>query len=102
MNEVVPDSGRGLHAWDRNDVVMQQSCQYSTGSAGGNGSGFIDVDFSKIDYSNPKVADTDNKEVANSIEISPLSANDVNLLSLIAISSGIFGVRMVRKKRKNK
>lgn len=102
VNEVVPDSGSGLHAWDRNDVVMQQSCQYSTGSAGGNGSGFIDVDFSKIDYSNPKVTDTDNKEVANSIEISPLSANDFNLLSLIVISSGILGVRMVRKKRKKR
>lgn len=102
INSVVPAQGSGLHSWDRSDVVMQQSCQYSTGSAGGDGAGHIDVDFSKIDYSNPKVADTDSKEVANGVTTNPMSANDINLISLIALAGGAFGVRKIRKHFKNR
>ncbi len=102
VSEVVPDQGNGLHAWDRMDVVMQQACQYSTGSAGGDGAGHIDVDFSKIDYSNPKVADSNGEEITNGVTTNPMSANDVNLISLIALAGGAFGVRKIKKHFKNR
>lgn len=97
VSEVVPDQGSGLHAWDRMDVIMQQSCQYSKGSSGGDGAGNIDVDFSKIDYSNPKVIDTESEEVVNAVSTDPMSSSDVNLLSLIALVGGAIGVRKIKK-----
>ena len=48
-DHVESPSGSGLYAWNRDDVVMQQASEAGTGSAGGNGSGYIDVDYSKID-----------------------------------------------------
>lgn len=96
-DQVGSPSGSGLYAWNRDDVVMQQASEAGTGSAGGNGSGYIDVDYSKIDYTKPHIT---NKTIVTGIESESLSSTDINLASALLIGAGAIGIIMGKKKKK--
>lgn len=96
-DQVGSPSGSGLYAWNRDDVVMQQASEAGTGSAGGNGSGYIDVDYSKIDYTKPHIT---NKTIVTGIESESLSSTDINLASALLIGAGAIGIIRGKKKKK--
>lgn len=96
-DQVGPPSGSGLYAWNRDDVVMQQASEAGTGSAGGNGSGYIDVDYSKVDYTKPHIT---NKTIVTGIESESLSSTDINLASALLIGAGAIGIIRGKKKKK--
>lgn len=96
-DQVESPSGSGLYAWNRDDVVMQQASEAGTGSAGGNGSGYIDVDYSKIDYTKPHIT---NKTIVTGIESESLSSSDINLASALLIGAGAIGIIRGKKKKK--
>ncbi len=96
-DQVGSPSGSGLYAWNRDDVVMQQASEAGTGSAGGNGSGYIDVDYSKIDYTKPNIT---NKTIVTGIESESLSSTDINLASALLIGAGAIGIIRGKKKKK--
>ena len=96
-DQVGSPSGSGLYAWNRDDVVMQQASEAGTGSAGGNGSGYIDVDYSKIDYTKPHIT---NKTIVTGIESESLSSTDINLASALLIGAGAIGIIRCKKKKK--
>ena len=96
-DQVGSPSGSGLYAWNRDDVVMQQASEAGTGSAGGNGSGYIDVDYSKIDYAKPHIT---NKTIVTGIESESLSSTDINLASALLIGAGAIGIIRCKKKKK--
>lgn len=96
-DQVGSPSSSGLYAWNRDDVVMQQASEAGTGSAGGNGSGYIDVDYSKIDYTKPHIT---NKTIVTGIESESLSSTDINLASALLIGAGAIGIIRGKKKKK--
>lgn len=96
-DQVGSPSGSGLYAWNRDDVVMQQASEAGTGSAVGNGSGYIDVDYSKIDYTKPHIT---NKTIVTGIESESLSSTDINLASALLIGAGAIGIIRGKKKKK--
>lgn len=96
-DQVGSPSGSGLYAWNRDDVVMQQASEAGTGSAGGNGSGYIDVDYSKIDYTKPHIT---NKTIVTGVESESLSSADINLASALLIGAGAIGIIRGKKKKK--
>lgn len=96
-DQVASPNGSGLYAWNRDDVVMQQVSEAGTGSAGGNGSGYIDVDYSKIDYTKPHIT---NKTIVTGIESESLSSTDINLASALLIGAGAIGIIRGKKKKK--
>lgn len=96
-DQVGSPNGSGLYAWNRDDVVMQQASEAGTGSAGGNGSGYIDVDYSKIDYTKPHIT---NKTIVTGIESESLSSTDINLASALLIGAGAIGIIRGKKKKK--
>ena len=96
-DQVASPNGSGLYAWNRDDVVMQQASEAGTGSAGGNGSGYIDVDYSKIDYTKPHIT---NKTIVTGIESESLSSTDINLASALLIGAGAIGIIRGKKKKK--
>ena len=96
-DQVGSPSGSGLYAWNRDDVVMQQASEAGTGLAGGNGSGYIDVDYSKIDYTKPHIT---NKTIVTGIESESLSSTDINLASALLIGAGAIGIIRGKKKKK--
>lgn len=96
-DQVGSPSGSGLYAWNRDDVVMQQASEAGTGSAGGDGSGYIDVDYSKIDYTKPHIT---NKTIVTGIESESLSSTDINLASALLIGAGAIGIIRGKKKKK--
>ena len=96
-DQVGSPSGSGLYAWNRDDVVMQQASEAGTGSAGGNGSGYIDVDYSKIDYTKPHIT---SQTIVTGIESESLSSTDINLASALLIGAGAIGIIRCKKKKK--
>lgn len=96
-DQVESPNGSGLYAWNRDDVVMQQASEAGTESAGGNGSGYIDVDYSKIDYTKPHIT---NKTIVTGIESESLSSTDINLASALLIGAGAIGIIRGKKKKK--
>lgn len=95
-DQVGSPSGSGLYAWNRDDVVMQQASEAGTGSAGGNSSGYIDVDYSKTDYKKPHIT---NKTIVTGIESESLSSADINLASALLIGAGAIGIIRGKKKK---
>lgn len=96
-DQVGSPSGSGLYAWNRDDVVMQQASEAGTGSAEGNSSGYIDVDYSKIDYTKPHIT---NKTIVTGVESESLSSADINLASALLIGAGAIGIIRGKKKKK--
>lgn len=91
VEEVDIEPGQGTYAWENTSVDMQQVSSHATGSAISTNSGYVDVNFSKVDFSEKY-----------SISDSKINTDQPHLSDFIATSIGIGCLLGIRCKRKNK